>query len=363
MKTQSKAPILFHLSDLEDPRTGQNSRHNFFEIIFIAVCAVISGCECWTEIEDYACAKEDWLKNFLSLKGGIPSHETFRRIFCILDYESFQRIFTSWTHEVKKTLGIKKDQICIDGKTLRGSFNKSKLVKALHMVNAWSTSASMSLAQVATDEKSNEITAIPQLLDLLDLKGSLVSIDAMGCQTAIAEKIVEKSGHYLLAVKENQKGLHDAIEELFRRSSTTAKNGLPKSEFTETEENIHGRDEVRCCRVLYLEKEVNFLPQSEWPNLYSLIRIVSERVIRSTGEVTSEVRYYISDSKKSEKIFNTKVRSHWEVENKLHWSLDVAMNEDYDKKWVDRRQRTHCVTLEVLGWRRVLSEPTLCCYV
>jgi len=335
MEEASQISLMIHLSNLEDPRAGQNCKHNFFEAIFIAICAVISGCECWTEIEDYAHAKKDWLKTFLVLKGGIPSHDTFRRIFCILDFASFQKVFINWAQEIKKDLGVKKDQICIDGKTLRGSFNNSKLVKALHMVNAWSTATSMSLGQMPTEEKSNEITAIPRLLDLLDVRGSLVSIDAMGCQTEIAEKIVEKNGNYLLAVKENQKGLYEATEELFRRSSTRAQHGLPKSEYTENEKGSHGRDESRSCRVLYLEKEVDFFPQSDWPDIYSLIRVQSERVMRSTGEVSTEVRYYISDAKKSAKEFNEKVRSHWQVENKLHWSLDVAMNEDSDKKWAE----------------------------
>ena len=153
MKGVAKTTLMVHLSRLEDPRTDQNTRHKFIEVLFIAVCAVISGCECWTEIEDYGQAKEQWLRGFLDLEGGIPSHDTFRRLFCILDFESFQRVFIDWTQEVKESLGIEKDQICVDGKTLRGSFNRSKSIQALHMVNAWSTGASMSLGQVPTEEK------------------------------------------------------------------------------------------------------------------------------------------------------------------------------------------------------------------
>ena len=177
MKGVAKTTLMVHLSRLEDPRTGQNTRHKFIEVLFIAVCAVISGCECWTEIEDYGQAKEQWLRGFLDLEGGIPSHDTFRRLFCILDFESFQRVFIDWTQEVKESLGIKKDQICVDGKTLRGSFNRSKSIQALPRVNAWSTGASMSLGQCL--QRRNEITAIPELLDLLNLRGCLVSIDAM----------------------------------------------------------------------------------------------------------------------------------------------------------------------------------------
>ena len=164
MKGVAKTTLMVHLSRLEDPRTGQNTRHKFIEVLFIAVCAVISGCECWTEIEDYGQAKEQWLRGFLDLEGGIPSHDTFRRLFCILDFESFQRVFIDWTQEVKESLGIEKDQICVDGKTLRGSFNRSKSIQALPRVNAWSTGASMSLGQCL--QRRNEITAIPELLDL-----------------------------------------------------------------------------------------------------------------------------------------------------------------------------------------------------
>ncbi len=357
METSAKAKLMVHLSNLEDPRSGQNSRHIFIEVIFIAICAVISGCECWTEIEDYAETKQDWLKDFISMKGGVPSHDTFRRIFCILDFENFQKIFIAWTQDIKKSLKIKNDQICIDGKTLCGSLNKLKSMKAVHMVNAWSTGMSMSLGQIPTEEKSNEITAIPLLLDLLDLKNCLVSIDAIGCQTEIANKVTVKGGNYLLAVKENQKGLYEATEELFRRGSTNAKGKLPQTDYTETETNSHGRDEIRACRIIYLEKDIGFFPHTDWPNIYSLIRIQSERIKRSTGELSMETRYYISDAKKTAKEFNEKVRSHWEVENKLHWSLDVAMNEDGDKKWAEESAKNFSL-LRQMALNLLRKEPT-----
>ena len=221
MDKASRTDLMFHLSNLDDPRTGENIRHKFIDILFISICAIICGCESWTEFEDYGYAKDEWFSIFLELKNGIPSHDTFRRIFCVLDFTEFQKMFIQWTSEIKRKLKIKEDQICIDGKTLRGSLNEAKSIKAIHMVNAWSTGASISLGQTPTEEKSNEITAIPQLLDLLDVSGCLVSIDAMGCQTAIAEKIKSKGGNFLLALKENQRGLFEATEELFRRSSTT----------------------------------------------------------------------------------------------------------------------------------------------
>jgi predicted transposase YbfD/YdcC len=311
MPTLPATRLMFHLSTLEDPRAGDNCKHSFIEVVFIGVCAVISGCEHWTEIEDYAEAKREWLKSILSLRGGIPSHDTFRRVFCILDFKKFQTVFVNWTEEVRKSLKIKKDQICVDGKTLCGSANKSKLIKALHMVNAWSTGASLNLAQVLTEEKSNEITAIPHLLDLLNINDCLISIDAMGCQKEIANQIVAQGGDYLLAVKENQKYLYEAVEELFRRSSTPDKNALPRNDHKQIEQNIHGRDEVRDCRVLYLEKEVGFFPHDDWPSIFSLIKIQSERTIRSSGEKSAETRYYISSREESAEYFNEKVRAHW----------------------------------------------------
>lgn len=336
MEKTQKHQLFFHLSNLEDPRTGENTRHKFIDILFISVCAIICGCESWTEIEDFALSKNERFASLLELKNGIPSHDTFRRIFCIMDFAKFQKIFIAWTSEVKKKLKIKGDQICVDGKTLRGSFSEANAIKAIHMVNAWSTGASMSLGQMPTEEKSNEITAIPQLLDLLNIEDCLVSIDAMGCQTEIAKKIKEKGGNFLLALKENQKGLFEATEELFRRSSTNWLSKPRISEFTEKEFNTHGRDEIRVARVIYLENEIGFFPHETWPEIKSLIRIESEKIKKVTGEISTEVRYYVSDVDKSAKVFNEKIRNHWEVENKLHWSLDVAMREDSDKKWADQ---------------------------
>jgi predicted transposase YbfD/YdcC len=344
MEKNSRIDLMFHLSQLEDPRSGENTRHKFVEILFISVCAIISGCECWTEFEDYGNAKKEWFKSFLQLKNGIPSHDTFRRVFCVLDFITFQKIFIQWTSEIRKTLKIKSDQICIDGKTLRGSLNEANAIKAIHMVNAWSTGTSMSLGQIPTEEKSNEITAIPELLELLNVSGCLVSIDAMGCQTAIVEKIRSKGGNFLLALKENQKGLFEATEELFRRSSTNWSSKPRMSEFTEKDSPFHGREELRTCRTIYLNKEIGFFPHETWPDVKVLIRIESQRIKLSTGEISTETRYYISDAeKKSAREFNQKIRDHWEVENKLHWSLDVAMNEDGDKKWAQESAKNFAV--------------------
>ena len=294
----------------------------------------ISGCENWSEIEDYAEAKKEWLSQFLDLKNGVPSHDTFRRIFCILEFDEFQKFFIKWTSEIRKKLNIKNDQICIDGKTLRRCF-KSRSSKALHLVSAWSSGTSLSLGQVATAEKSNEITAIPELLKILEIKGCLVSLDAMGCQRNIADKIVKKGADYLLAVKENQKNLYEATEEIFRRSSTTYNKKLKFDNYELSEKNNHGRDEIRKCRVIYFEKEVGFFPHKDWSDVSSIVRIQSERIIKTTGEVSSEVRYYISSSNKSACEFNSSVRNHWGIENKLHWSLDVALREDDSRIWAD----------------------------
>ena len=356
IKKSFKNPLLVQLSILEDPRSGENYRHDFLEVMFITVCAVICGCENWTEIEDYAEAKYEWLSQFLELKNGIPSHDTFRRIFCILEFDEFQKFFIKWTSEIRKKLNIKNDQICIDGKTLRRCF-KSRTSKALHMVSAWSSGTSLSLGQVATEKKSNEITAIPELLKLLEIKGCLVSLDAMGTQRNIADKIIKKDADYLLAVKENQKNLFDATEELFRRSSTSYKKKLKTDNYELSEKNSHGRNEVRKCRVIYLEKEVGFFPHKDWTDISSIIRIQSERIIKSTGEISSEVRYYISSAKKSAKEFNNSVRNHWGIENKLHWSLDVVLNEDDSRIWAEESGKNFSL-LRKMVLNLLKKEPT-----
>ena len=236
-----------------------------------------------------------------------------------------------WVQEVQEHLKVEGDQIAIDGKTLRGSFCKTKFVKALHTVNAFSTSTSMSLGQLNTQKKSNEITTIPFLLDLLKLKGNLVSIDAIGCQKKIAEKIVEKSsGDYLLALKKNQKGFQEATEEIFRRSGTNGKRAL-KSNSYEEKETSRGREVIKRCDVIHLDREVGFFPHEDWPTISSIIRVKSIREEKS--KISEETRYYISSKRGVAKEMNEKIRNHWGIENKLHWSLDVTMNEDRDKKW------------------------------
>ncbi len=250
---------MYHLSRLKDQRIGENVKNKFVEILFIRVCAIVCGCESWTKIEDYARSKRKWFSTLLELKNGIPSHDTFRRVFCIMDFVEFQKIFIAWMRELKKKFRIRNDQICIDGKTLRGSVSEVHAVKSIHMVNAWSTGLSMSLGQIPTQKKSNEIKAIPQLLDLLHVEECLISIDSMGCQTEVVGKIKSKGGDFLLALKENQKGLYKATEELFRRSSTTWTARLSFSEYTEDQPLSHGRRESRTCRVLYLkENEFGF---------------------------------------------------------------------------------------------------------
>ena len=225
------------------------------------------------------------------------------------------------------------------------------------MVSAWSSGTSLSLGQVATKEKSNEITAIPELLKILDIKDCLVSLDAMGTQRNIADKIVKKGGNYLLAVKENQKSLFEATEELFRRSSTTKKIKLRSDDYELVEKNKHGRNEVRNCRVVYLEKEIAFFPHKDWADVSSIIRIQSERIIRTTGEVSSEIRYYISSSKKTAHEFNNSVRNHWGIENKLHWSLDVILHEDDSRIWAEESGKNFSL-LRKMVLNLLKREPT-----
>ena len=335
MEDLSHSSLFVHLSSLEDPRSGENSKYNITEVLFIAVCSVLAGCESWYQMEDFGEAKSDWLSSFLDLKNGTPSHDTFRRVFTLLDFESFQEVFTTWTAEVKRALKIKTpDQICIDGKTLRGSVNKSKALRPLHMVHAWSLEASLNLGQVCTDEKSNEITAIPKLLNMLNIEGCLVSIDAMGCQREIADQIISKGGDFLFAVKGNQAGLQEVTKETFRRHSKNAALPFSKSSYQDSETS-HGRRNKRNCTALSLKDDetAHLFVEADWPEVKTLIRIKSDRLVLSSGEKSKEVRYYVSSAILSAEEACAKVRSHWEVENKLHWCLDVAMAEDKDQKW------------------------------
>lgn len=313
-----------HFSSLKDPRmTTKNMRHNFIDILVISICGAICGANYWTGIAAYGRAKEDWLKTFLELPNGIPSHDAFTDVFIKLDADQFEKCFTSWAASISEL--IEGDVISVDGKTLRRSHDKSCAKKAIHMVSAWSASNALVLGQLATEEKSNEVTAIPELLDRLVIDNCLVTIDAMGCQKKIAAKIIERKGDYLLAVKDNQPSLHAAIKKIIHDSSDSVFH-RDFSESVEVSNTGHGREETRRCWVCSDISRLDY-DVSEWREIQSVVIVETERKIKG-AKSTLDQRVYISSAAKSAEEFLNASRSHWHIENKLHWSLDVSFRED-----------------------------------
>lgn len=357
MSEDSDFSLMSHLLVLEDPRINRTKKHELIDILVIAICAAICGAETWTEIEDFGEEKESWFKEFLNLKHGIPSHDTFRRLFMLLDPSQFREVFYGWVVAVNKSLN--DDHICIDGKTLRRSFNEAKKTSAIHMINAWSTGLSLSLGQFKSEGKKNEIKTIPKLLDILNIKGCLVSIDAMGCQKDIAEKIVSKGGDYLLAVKSNQEYLEKRVVEIFEQSRRPGRKVFDIEDFEDRSEG-HGRVEKRRCRVITAkdggeELGVNLL--GKWPQMSSVIEMKSERTNKKTGETSEQTRYFISSGEKSSGEFFKAIRGHWEIENKLHWRLDVVMREDECRARSGHSGENFSM-LRLFALNLVKSEPT-----
>ena len=307
---------------LKDPRRAHRRLHLLQDIIIIALCAVIAGAQDWQEIETFGRKRRDWLKRFLKLPHGIPAHDTFERVFDRLNPRAFQACFRAWLQAIQETLSIK--HVAIDGKTLRGS--GSAKLGPLHLVSAWATAQLLSLGQVAVDEKSNEITAIPVLLDLLDLHGALVTIDAMGCQKAIAQKIIDQGGDYILTVKDNQEQLRTDLQNSLTQACENNFAGL-EHDIYETRERGHGREEYRCYTVLHDTAALRHA--DEWARLVTIGMCYSERTVQ--GVSSEEVRYFIGSRKASAKIYGKALRNHWGIENSLHWQLDVTFDEDHNR--------------------------------
>lgn len=307
---------------LKDPRRSHRRLHLLQDIIVIALCATIAGAQDWQQIETFGHKRRDWLKRFLKLPNGIPSHDTFERVFDRLQPHAFQACFREWVKAIQECLKIK--HVAIDGKTLRSS-GTAKL-GALHLVSAWATDQRLSLGQVAVDAKSNEITAIPELLDLLDIQGAIVTIDAMGCQKAIAKKIVEKKGDYILTVKDNQENLRADIQQSFVNACENDFAGMEHDTY-ETRERGHGREEYRSYSVLHHTAGIR--NAEAWESLTTIGMCYSERTVQ--GITTEELRYFIGSKKASAKVYGNALRNHWGIENSLHWQLDVAMDEDNNR--------------------------------
>jgi predicted transposase YbfD/YdcC len=345
------ASLLEYFTELEDPRRDQGRIHRLDEIIFISICAVTCGADSWEEIAGYAHSKIDWLQTVLTLPGGIPSHDTFRRVFCLLDPLAFQKCFYAWMTAVMRRRGLtavpadppELRPVAIDGKTQRGSARRTVGQSALHVVSAFEVENHLSLGQVATDAKSNEITAIPELLEVLDLEGAVVTIDAMGCQKDIAAKIVGGGGEYVLAVKENQPHLYEDIQLAF---DAAPDQGEPGVDFTEcqTEGPRKGRQEARTCCAITEPKGIR--NAGLWTGLTAICMVISERVV--DGVASSETRYFIGSALGTAENYLRWVRGHWGIENSLHWILDVCFRED------DQRHRAGN-SAENLSWLRKLA--------
>jgi len=316
-----------HFSKVTDPRLERTKEHKLTDIMAIAICAVICGAEGWTDIENFGKSKFSWLKTFLELPNGIPSHDTFGRVFSMLDAQQFQLAFWEWVCAVNDI--VQGQVINIDGKCLRGSDDQKLGKRAIYMVSAWATENELVLGQRKVDEKSNEITAIPELLKMLAISGCIVTIDAMGTQTSIAKTIIDRQADYVLSVKENQGHLFEDISVLFAVDQASNFK-YATLDYYKTVNKGHGRIEIRECWSTSNPEYLNLIRGVQnWAGLRSIAMVICTRIIE--GKETREVRFYISSlASNAERILRV-VRKHWSIENKLHWVLDVALNEDHSR--------------------------------
>jgi predicted transposase YbfD/YdcC len=333
MTKDNKLTTIF--AQISDYRSHINRLHNLNDILLIGITAVISGAETWEQIEYYAKSKEEFLRTFLELPHGIPSDDTINRMFTAIDSEEFESCFIKWVNT--RSILVKRQVIAIDGKSIRGAKSHGKK-SPIHMVSAWACENNLVLGQVKVSDKSNEITAIPELLDLLSVESSVITIDAMGCQKEIAKKIIAKKADYILAVKGNQASLLEGIKDEFLFSKTIETNTTVDAD--------HGRIETRKCEIITQFKESDIV--NHWKNLETIIRIESEREFKnSTKSTERSTRYYISSLKSEAKDFGKAIRSHWAIENKLHWTLDVAFREDDSRKRKGNASQNYSIILKI----------------
>ncbi len=320
MNPSEPRSLIEHFASLPDPRIIKKNRHKLLDIVVIAICAIICGADDFVSIAEFGKAKESWFREFLELPNGIPSHDTFGRVFSLLSPQAFEECFINW---MRSLTGVFKGLVAIDGKTLRRSHDRGSGRSAIHMVSAWASENGLVLGQVKTDEKSNEIMAIPELLRALALKGCLVTIDAMGCQKAIAKQIVTQGGDYLLALKGNQSNLAEEVEEIFNQADRVGYKGYAV-DFIETKERNHGRHEIR--RYWSMDCEGLLDNAKPWAELNMIGMMESERT--ADGQTSIEHSYYIGSFENDAELFAKGARGHWSIENGLHWVLDVAFRED-----------------------------------
>ncbi|WP_424100283.1 ISAs1 family transposase [Moorena producens] len=323
MKLRPKTTIYEHFSDLKDPRVDRSKLHKLIDIITITICAVISGADTWVDIELYGKTKYKWLNKFLELPNGIPSHDTIARVFAKLETEQLQQCFLKWVQSISQvTFG---EIVAIDGKTLRHSYDKSSDKAAIHMVSAWATANRLVLGQVKVDEKSNEITAIPKLIKVLELSGCIITIDAMGCQKEIVKQIVAKEADYLITLKKNQAYLYERVEKIVNTLPLSRLKNLTISQYLQSETG-HNREEHRYYQMLSNVKET-IDPNGEWEKLNSIGWVDYWRKEKD-GKTSFERRYYISSLPNNAELLAKAIRQHWCIENQLHWVLDVQFLED-----------------------------------
>lgn len=319
---QSHQIFSHYFSGMKDPRRTGRGHHLYplEEILFLCISAVLSGMDDWTSINLFGRSKLAWLRQYLPYKRGIPSHDVLGKVFAALDPAAFSTCFSEWVNSISELTG--GEVVAVDGKTICGSDDKGSGRSALHVVSAYASGNRLCLGQEAVAEKSNEITAIPALLKLLTLQGCIITIDAMGCQKAIAEAIIDKQAEYVLMVKDNQQELKEQVEKVFALST--------KTEADMTLDFGHGRIEKRTCQAI---DDLTFLDgKEEWTGLKTIAKVISERTDKRSGKQTSQTRYYISSLPAKPKVIGKAVRSHWAIENNLHWTLDMIFKEDSSLK-------------------------------
>jgi len=346
----SALSIRKHFARLPDPRLNRRKRHLLPDIIAIAICAVICGANNFPQVEAFGNRRRDWLARFLALPNGIPSHDTFERVFQRLCPDAFQRCFLAWLRQLHAQVG--GEHFAIDGKTLRRSGSPANGLGPLHLVSVWATRANLTLGQVAVDEKSNEITAIPKLLELLDLHGALVTLDAMGCQKKIAQRIVDGGGDYVLTVKENQGHLYEDILSCFVRAIESDFAGVKHDRYV-TEERGHGRHERRCYNVIQAPEGIR--DAEGWAKLCVIGHCYSERT--EGGTTGCEDRYFIGSKRAGARYYGQALRGHWRIENSLHWQLDVTFRED-DRRIRDRNAAQNFALLRRVALSLLKRHPS-----
>ena len=324
MAENTATSLVEYFGELEDPRVERTKLHQLSDIIVIAVCAVICGADSWVEIEEFGRSKQEWLEQMLRLEHGIPSHDTFGRVFALLDAAQVEACFLSWVQHLHKL--AKGQLLAIDGKIVRRSHDQAKQKRPLHLVSVWAAANRVVLAQTEVDAEGNEITAIPALLQMLEVSGCIVTIDAIGCQKSIVQLLCERDADYVLALKKNQARLYEDVEKMFTAERESEFVHLPHN-YHQTVEKNHGRIEIRRCWATAASEFLNYMnADREWSQLQSLVMVECER--RLPDHTSCETRYFISSLPPNAKHLLAATRTHWGIENSVHWVLDIAFRED-----------------------------------